>query len=617
MMRPSSSAFTITTLALLASAGLASCGGETDLNFVGMATGGGGGSSGKGGSGGGDPNTICGDGVVDADEECDDSSDSSGDGCSSSCAVEDGWTCSGEPSECVACGNETVEGEEECDDGNTDNGDGCSSMCTVEGSCAAPTVIELEEDGEGLSGTASSVTGEDDLNQVDVEACGGDDAGGGADRIFQFELPEIADVDVRVGSNFDAIVRVMSSACDLADELPGACADDGAVAAEERVRIPSAPAGTYYVVVDGKNAGQSGTFSVDVEVHCPLEGLKLNRVILEAPFRTEIVNTNASCSIDLMRVGLASEPEATDTPSPLSGVVLGPLGRRTLTSEDPAPAGTIYQGNLQFDADDYAGALYLCRGPCTATGSNVIDAFRWQGDSGAPSTDALSAVQFDNAKGAIDVLDRPTMSYWRVNFGGVFPNFVANDWDRAYFVETFEGDLAGWTPFADLFYDPTFEAVEGAIGRRALALTGGNPSAGVWNGPKYGFKDHTGATANLQPTSVSLWIRGSDKTLNHGSLFFGDPGGAEDDGFGSLFRNNGTLGFGSPAIAVSMAYNANTWYFVEYKDFDYTVPGSETATVYVDGVAKGTLDMTIPTVSQLSIRNLDETTAWIDQIIVK
>lgn len=42
----------------------------------------------------------CGDGLIDASEQCDDGNFSNGDGCSSSCTVESGYECSGTPSVC-------------------------------------------------------------------------------------------------------------------------------------------------------------------------------------------------------------------------------------------------------------------------------------------------------------------------------------------------------------------------------------------------------------------------------------------------------------------------------------------------------------------------------------
>ena len=67
--------------------------------------------------------SICGNGVLEGNEKCDDGNLVNGDGCSSTCTIE---TLS-------VCGNNIKEGTEQCDDGNLINGDGCSSTCTIEG----------------------------------------------------------------------------------------------------------------------------------------------------------------------------------------------------------------------------------------------------------------------------------------------------------------------------------------------------------------------------------------------------------------------------------------------------------------------------------------------------
>lgn len=75
----------------------------------------------------------CGNGYVGMNEACDDGNDQNGDGCDNSCRVENGWTCSGNPSDCQGvCGDGLVRGDETCDDGNTSDHDGCSGVCTVE-----------------------------------------------------------------------------------------------------------------------------------------------------------------------------------------------------------------------------------------------------------------------------------------------------------------------------------------------------------------------------------------------------------------------------------------------------------------------------------------------------
>ncbi len=89
---------------------------------------------------------YCGDGIRTAGEDCDDGDNTNGDGCSSICEVESGWTCTGILSVCtevtIECGNNILEAGEECDDGNTDGGDGCSTTCGLEnGICGGTSSV--------------------------------------------------------------------------------------------------------------------------------------------------------------------------------------------------------------------------------------------------------------------------------------------------------------------------------------------------------------------------------------------------------------------------------------------------------------------------------------------
>lgn len=90
---------------------------------------------------------ACGDGTVDADEECDDSGVVNGDGCSYKCMVEPGFVCSGSPSVCSRnCGNGTLDSGEPCDDGGRADGDGCSAGCALEpgyGCAGEPSVCTM------------------------------------------------------------------------------------------------------------------------------------------------------------------------------------------------------------------------------------------------------------------------------------------------------------------------------------------------------------------------------------------------------------------------------------------------------------------------------------------
>src|SRR5437868_1023007 len=62
---------------------------------------------------------VCGDGIVEGTEVCDDGNVASGDGCNADCTSIE------------ACGNGIVDVGEQCDDGNAQNGDGCENNCQL------------------------------------------------------------------------------------------------------------------------------------------------------------------------------------------------------------------------------------------------------------------------------------------------------------------------------------------------------------------------------------------------------------------------------------------------------------------------------------------------------
>ena len=89
----------------------------------------------------------CGDGFLAYNEECDDGNKRDSDGCSAVCTIE-----------LLLCGNGTPDPGEQCDDGNTTDGDGCSAFCGIETICGDGTLDPGEEcddgnttDGDGCS----------------------------------------------------------------------------------------------------------------------------------------------------------------------------------------------------------------------------------------------------------------------------------------------------------------------------------------------------------------------------------------------------------------------------------------------------------------------------------
>jgi fibro-slime domain-containing protein len=77
-------------------------------------------------------NTGCGNGILEASEECDDGNTASGEGCTADCKLETDWACPAPGSPCIStvvCGDGRISGNEVCDDHNTVDDDGCSADC--------------------------------------------------------------------------------------------------------------------------------------------------------------------------------------------------------------------------------------------------------------------------------------------------------------------------------------------------------------------------------------------------------------------------------------------------------------------------------------------------------
>ena len=265
---------------------------------------------------GSDPNNnnngTCGDGHVDTGEQCDDGNVSNGDGCSSTCKTEttthcgdgvidvatedcdDGNTVDGDGCSATChgeCGNGMLDTNEACDDGNKVSNDGCSAACAVEtgftctgepshctaptGTCTAPFIVAMANNNGTLEGAGSGDTtnGTDQVPAADCDNFSGDiiTSGGGHDNIWQFTIPDRRDVSIVIGTTtpFDATLRLFAAACDHATEVSeyldhDGCSDNGVAGEGEELDFIALPAGTYFVVIDGFDATEMGTYDFTV-----------------------------------------------------------------------------------------------------------------------------------------------------------------------------------------------------------------------------------------------------------------------------------------------------------------------------------------------------------------
>jgi fibro-slime domain-containing protein len=138
-----------------------------------------------------DGSSDCGNGMLDPGEQCDDRSNQGGDGCSSTCQIEPGWSCTGSPSVCArtVCGNGILEAGEVCDCGTDPtklptgctgpnglfNGDGtgCSKTCTKEPICRGTNGTGATHACTPTCGNGNLESGEgcDDGNLVNGDGC--------------------------------------------------------------------------------------------------------------------------------------------------------------------------------------------------------------------------------------------------------------------------------------------------------------------------------------------------------------------------------------------------------------------------------------------------------------
>jgi MYXO-CTERM domain-containing protein len=106
--------------------------------------------------------SVCGDGIVVTGEACDDDDTDAGDGCSATCTIEPGYSCTGMPSVCtatMACGDGVIDSGEQCDDGDDNAGDGCNGSCEIEANytCSGePSTCIADRDGDGITNSSDN-----------------------------------------------------------------------------------------------------------------------------------------------------------------------------------------------------------------------------------------------------------------------------------------------------------------------------------------------------------------------------------------------------------------------------------------------------------------------------
>lgn len=189
-------------------------------------------------------NPSCGDNVVDAGEACDDGNNTDGDGCQANCALPtcgDGIIDSGEACDdgtgnsdttadacrttCVAvsCGDGVLDNGEACDDGNADNTDSCLNTC-VDAACGDGAVqagVEECDDGNTDNGDGCSSLCESELSE-------------GASNDLEGANPDLDFNSLIIGNTYNLNAPDPTGGSNLvpAQTLPESCTCDWSISEE-------------------------------------------------------------------------------------------------------------------------------------------------------------------------------------------------------------------------------------------------------------------------------------------------------------------------------------------------------------------------------------------------
>jgi cysteine-rich repeat protein len=158
---------------------------------------------------------LCGNGVLDPGEACDDGNTVGGDGCSADCLSDE------------TCGNGIIDPGEQCDDGNTIACDGCSADCKSDETCGNGVIDRCKgetcDDGNTIGGDGCSA------NCQSNEKCGngvvdtalGEECDGGGNQTATCEL------DCKKPRCGDGIKNTLAGEeCDDGNNISGDGCDD-------------------------------------------------------------------------------------------------------------------------------------------------------------------------------------------------------------------------------------------------------------------------------------------------------------------------------------------------------------------------------------------------------
>ena len=171
----------------------------------------------------------------------------------------------------AVCGNGIIEGAEQCDDGGTENDDGCSSTCQVEThgpkTCAAAEAVTLTPTGAPGTYSATLARGTTGYNAAHNfttttnHVC----QAPGREAYFAVTAPAAGILRAKVQSTALDAVLGFRKPC-ATSGTPLACGNAAPKGSLEELSMPIAANETLWVIVDTASATDFGRFTLDLEI---------------------------------------------------------------------------------------------------------------------------------------------------------------------------------------------------------------------------------------------------------------------------------------------------------------------------------------------------------------
>ena len=159
----------------------------------------------------------------------------------------------------TVCGDGIREGQEQCDDGNTTPGDGCDGSCQIE-ECTSPTALA----------DPATVQGDTTGGPTFLVSTCQPYANNGPERVYELVAAHTGVLDLELDATADLRLEVRTACGDPASAI--GCKDTAVGGQPETLTVPVVQGQSYFVIVSSFNVAQFGPYQLSAATRTPICG---------------------------------------------------------------------------------------------------------------------------------------------------------------------------------------------------------------------------------------------------------------------------------------------------------------------------------------------------------